>query len=160
MLELQTTRRIEWDDRSVKDIDRAKSRYSEAKLAGKKITDLQGNPVTTFRPSLQAILISEQDPVEGELRFHILDETGDRTISWNMKDPFQIKDAAEKFNKFIEQGCKCYVVDKHGNKSHRIFGFDPEAQELIFEEKTLRQSLKEFSKKFSEIKVLPKTTPG
>lgn len=160
MQELQTARRIEWDDKSLKDIDRAKTKYREAKASGKKITDLEGKPITTFKTCLQAMLISEQDASEDEIRFHILDETGDRTVSWNIKDPFQVKDAAAKFQKFIEQGCRCYVIDRNGNKGHRIFGFDADAEELLFEEKTVKMSLQAFAKKFAEIKVLPKTYPG
>lgn len=157
---LEATRLVSWDDSSLKDIDQAKKKYLEAKRLGKKIIDLQGNEILSFRPGLGEFLISTEDLTEGEFRFHILDESGDRIISWNAKDKKQVKEASLKFNEYMEKGYKAYLIDQKGNRGRRIFSFDVDQEEVVFDDKTTREKLMAFAKKFMEIKLLPKTYPG
>ena len=100
---------------------------------------------------------------EGENTFplRILDETGDRRLIWDLNSPLEMNEAQSKFLEFLDKGWKAYAINKRGEKSYRIFGFDPELQEIFIDEgKTNREKLSVFVKKVSEVRLTPKTRPG
>ncbi len=176
--------RVEWDIRSKAQVEEGKSHYRKARLQGREITDLSGTPIRSFRSDLGGILIREI-VLEAGLGLRILDETGDRRLIWDSKDPDQKKETMKLFNEYLAKGWKAYEVDASGKKGRRIYGFDENAEEIFFDErsaaeklnafatavaddaqqaeflgKTKTEKLESFVKKFKEVVMLPKTYPG
>lgn len=152
--------RVEWDDSSLDEIDEAKSLFIQARLKNRRVVDEQGNPVASFRPALELFFIEATDLSETQFAMRIFDETGDRRLIWDSRDPDQIKEAAKNFDEMTKKGWKAYAIDSEGNHGRRIHRFDADTEEVYFDEKDTRSKLQDFVKKFKEIKVVPRTFPG
>jgi hypothetical protein len=172
---------IEWDDTDKREVENAKEHYRNARSAGRIITDLDGNIITHFRPSLCGFIIKEKELKENEFAVRVLDETGDRRLIWDAADPFQIREAATLFKDYIKRGWRAYAVDDSGKSRRRIHDFDLEKQEILFEEKSIQdistnfaksvnkeiknpvlksEAISSFMAAFKNNKLVPRTYPG
>jgi len=151
---------VSWDSKSLRQIDEAKAKYVQAKNENRRVTDLDGNVLSRFNPNLGDIKICEADMPDGHFAMRILDETGDRRLVWNSRDPDQIKEASELFEKHIKAGGRAYAIKRDGSKGFRIHGFNARDEEIVIDEKGTREKLRDFAKLFKEVKMLPKTYPG
>lgn len=173
--------RIMWDDNDRKQVEDAKVQYQAARKAGRRITDINGKAIDTFKPSFLELIIQEKELKENELAVRVFDETGDRRLIWDMSDQDQVKDAAKLFNEYLAKGWRGYTVDASGATRRRIHKFDIDQQEIVFEEKEFKSIIADFTsaikneikevamktekiasfvKCFSETKLVPKTFPG
>lgn len=154
--------RIEWDGNDRKQTEDAKTYYRQARMEGRRITNHKGEDVQAFRSDLQTIVICQTELKDGEFSMHILDETGDRRLIWRADRPEEVNEAAEIFDSYVKKGWKPYGVRRDGTKSARVRRFDPKAQEIYFDDdpKAKGESFKNFIKSFTEVRMLPKTTPG
>lgn len=155
--------KVEWNRNNLKEVEEAKTLYRKARAENREIVDLVGAPITAFRAYLESFLIKEISLRADQFSMRILDETGDRRLIWNATDPAQVKDAATLFNEYIQKGWKAYMVDDSGKQGRRVYGFDADNQELLFDEKSNREKLAAFVAKESSMRkmtLLPKTRPG
>lgn len=176
--------RIEWDGNDRKQVEEAKTHYRNARKEGRKITDIGGNNIDNFRPSLLGFIIEETELSENEFAVRVFDETGDRRLIWNLADPDQVKEAANLFKEYIAKGWRAYATDNlTGKIRRRIYEFNPERQEIFFHDKSVEQitkdfiaavskekkeekpklkseSLANFVKSFKNTKLVPRTYPG
>lgn len=152
--------RVEWDSSNRKEVEERKKIYQQARKENRKITTLDGESVTCFKPGLEGLLIHSPELKDSQFRMIVLDETGDRRFMWDSMDPHEVLEAAQIFEKYIKKGWIAYAVDKKGNKGQRIYKFNARHEEVFFDEEGLNIKLKNFVKKFKEIKMLPKTRPG
>lgn len=152
---------ISWNPQNRREIDEAKTKYIKAKKAGLLVVDPDsGSKISRFDPELGCIRILAQELGENEFSFRVFDDSGDRRLIWNSKDPKQIQDAANLFDEYIKKGWKAYAVDLSGNRGRRIFGFNPTTEEVYFDDKLTSEKLKEFIKSWSQFSLLPRTYPG
>jgi hypothetical protein len=121
---------VDWDIENFKQIDEAKKIYLQARKEDRKVLDMDGNVVDRFHPSMGTLIIKEIEVKDGEFSMRIFDNTGDRRIVWNSKDPDQIKEAKATFDEYVEKGWKPYAISRNGNKGHRIHEFNPEREEI------------------------------
>lgn len=169
-----------------KQVEEAKTLYRRAKLY-KRIITVNGNEAFNFRTILEQGTMHIEAEGHGDLNLlalHVIDKTGDRRPIWRMDDPEQVKLAAEMFDEYIKKGWKAYAVHRLDPKLKgvRVYSFDPALEEVIFDDQTIEdklknfaqaivtkaeekkttisQKLKKFAEQFDEIKLLPKTTPG
>lgn len=173
--------RIEWDDSDKKQVEEAKKHYQSARKAGRLIVDMDDKVIEHFKSNLCGFIIKQTELKDFEFAVRVFDETGDRRIIWDMTDPNQVKDAAKLFNEYIAKGWRAYAIDVTGESKRRIHKFDLEKEEVLFEEKSVSQVIKDFvsavkseikdiplksekinnfTKKFKDTKLLPKTYPG
>lgn len=153
--------RVEFDPRKRKQVDEAKQRYIQARREGRAILRANdGVPVNSFADVGDGFIIAEAEVGEGCLAMHFIDDSGDQRIIWDLRDKKQVAEAAKKFNEYVAKGWKPYAIDRKGKRGRRIFGFDAHEEEVIFEDKTTKEKLVDFVKKFAEVKVLPRTYPG
>ena len=156
---------VSWNPINSKERDEAKAKYQKARSEGRKIMTVSRLEIDAFaKVSTDGeFLIAPTTLNAGEWTLRIHDETGDRRLIWQSEDPDQVKEAATKFNEYMSKGWKAYAYDptKPKDKGRRIYGFDGEREEIVFDDKnTLRENLKNFVKAFTEIKMVPKTYPG
>lgn len=150
-----------FDPRKMKEVDEAKKKYIEARNQNRRIVDLSGEPISVFKGSLGGFVIKEVELSENQFAVRILDETGDRRLIWDSRNPDEIREAKTEFDKYIAKGWKAYAIDRNGKMGKRIRGFDAENEEIIFDETAgIREKLKGFSQKFKEVKMVPRTYPG
>jgi hypothetical protein len=153
--------RIEWDTTNKKEIEDAKKYYQRARAEKRTITTIEDIPVTCFNPNLGTLLIKNTELKETEFEMRIFDETGDRRLIWDSTDTDMIKDAAKMFKEYIKKGWRAYAIGFKGRPNKRVYDFDPEAEELFFDESgSIKEKLSKFIESFKEIKVIPKTRPG
>jgi len=155
--------RIEWDELNKKQEEEAKSWFIKAKLANRKILDLDKRKVIiNFSDALKecGFIIAETALKKEQFAFRIHDDSGDRRLIWDSEDRKDVKEAEEIFKKHIEAGGRAYATDVNGEKKFRIYGFDVDLEEIIVDEKNTREKLNEFVKKVKEIKLTPKTYKG
>jgi len=154
--------RIDFNPLNRKQVDDAKKKYIQAKSDNRKILSPDRVPIPSFVHAIRdgGFIIDETETSETEMAMHFIDDTGDRRVIWNMNDPAQVKEAAKNFKDYVAKGWKPYAIDRKGKRGMRIFSFNAEAQEIIFEDKTTVEKLANFVKKFKEIKMMPKTMPG
>jgi len=173
--------RVEWNDSNLKEIEDAKKIYMDANKSHRKLTLLDGSPMENFRSYYKGFIIKEVELKSTEFSMRIFDETGDRRLIWNMADQDQVKDASELFNEYVGKGWKAYAVDAEGKRGRRIYEWNYESQELLVDDrsvadkiknfatkfkgdeaprKTKREKLSNFTDKFKQVKLLPKTFPG
>lgn len=154
--------RIEFNPLSKKQVDEAKKKYIQAKSEHRKILSVDRTPIGNFSHALRdgGFIVDETETSDTEMAMHFFDKTGDRRVIWKMSDPDQVKEAAKQFKDYVAKGWKPYAIDRKGKRGQRIFSFDADAEEIIFEDKTTVEKLANFVKKFKEIKLMPKTTPG
>lgn len=148
--------RVEWDQEDKKQIEEAKTIYRKAKGEGRIITDIHDNVIQFFHPKLEAIKIKEIELKETQFSIRFFDETGDRRIIWDSSDPFQIKDAADKFKEYIDKGWRGFATDAKGNRKRRVYAFDAQKEEVLFEEITDEQILEKFNEKLTKETDKPK----
>jgi len=151
-----------WDPRVPKEIDEAKLRYREAKAKGHQFLSEDDKPLDHFPALIGFVKILPQSKV-GQCFFRVLDETGDRRLTWDSTDPDQIEEAAKKFDGYMKKGYRAYAVSLADPKVRgpRIYGFDPKTEEVLFDDSgSVREKLAGFISKFQEVTLLPKTTPG
>jgi len=173
---------IEWDSDDFKQVEEAKAHYRNARKESRIITNIEGNVIEHFKPNLLGFIIKEKELKEDEFSVRVFDETGDRRLIWNAKDPKQITEAATLFNEYIAKGWRGYAVDDSGTSRRRIYKFDLEKQEILFEEKPTSQVFTDFAKSvkkevektivlktetianfvkaFKNNKLIPRTYPG
>ena len=63
--------------------------------------------------------------------FRILSESGDDLITWDRREPSQVREAYAKYNDLIKKGYRAYATNSAGKRSHRIDTFDPSLEEII-----------------------------
>jgi hypothetical protein len=155
------TTNVAWDPRNRKEVDEAKAIYITARSQNRRITNSEGTPIELFSPDLGEIRILETELKEGEIAARIIDETGDRRLIWDSKDPRQIVECETEFNKYLTKGWKAYAVDRNGKKGRRVYAFDAAREEVYFDDKkTIKERLDTFIKEFGSFQVLPATYPG
>jgi len=172
---------IEWNDSNKKEVEEAKGHYMKARTEGRLITDMEGNAIQHFKPSLLGFTIKETELGDHEFAVRVFDETGDRRIIWNMTDPDQVKEAAKLFDEYMTKGWRAYAVDASGKTRLRIHKFDAEREEVLFEDKSVSEILGAFTEivkneakpiitkaekianflsSFKNTKLVPRTYPG
>jgi len=153
---------LDWDQNNRKEVERAKLKYQQARKENREIIFTNtGKPVPCFKPEHEEYTVLKQalSPTQFEMRF--FDETGDRLLVWDSADPLEVQDAAKMFQDYIDKGWRAYAVGENGKKTKRIFSFDPNTEEVHFDEKkSVLEKLKDFSKTFKQIQVVPPTRPG
>jgi len=180
---------VSFNPAKLKEMEHAKSLYREAKRLGRFVL-VEGKDAESFRECAAGHFTIEAEGVrdEGQLALHIFDKTGDRRIMWRPDRPKEVKEAAALFNEYLKKGWKPYAVHRLDPKARgvRIHSFNPELDEIIFDDETIEEKLKgveeltkvsksrrtaaptrtvkerlsSFSKKFNEVKMLPKSMPG
>jgi hypothetical protein len=171
---------VEFDRRSRRQVEDAKSKFIQAKRHGRQVLTVDGQPLQTFSEVHDGFKIVEVELARDHFALRIFDDSGDRRLIWDARDPDQITEATRLFNDYVRRGWKAYAVTPDGTLSHRIRAFDAETQEVHFDDTpttkklddftkaippravptTLRQKLAEFAKSFKEVHLLPKTYPG
>jgi|GEM_PF-3050070 len=158
--------RYEWDTNNLKANDKFKIIYQEAKKDHRKIYSPSDDKkeLENFRSVIGAggFVVGEKEMSEGEFALHLFNETGDTRLIFNSGDKEQVRAAKKEFEEHIKKGHRAYAINYKGEVTKkRIYSFDAESEEVYLDEKkTLKESLKSFVKKFSEIKMVPKTYPG
>lgn len=152
---------VGWDSKNKKQIEEAKTFYRAARIQNRKILDAEKKEsLEHFNSNLGGFYIAEKEVNEGEVAFRFLDESGDRRIIWNMDRREEVEESQKKFQEYLSKGWRAYAVGLDGKPGRRIYSFDAEREEVFFEEKGIGEKLKEFVKKVSEVRVVPKTYPG
>jgi hypothetical protein len=171
---------VEFDPTVRRQLEEAKTKYREARLAGRTIADLSGREVRHFAEVVDGFKVLAVIPKAHEFAMRIFDETGDRRVIWNARDPSQVAEAARLFQDYVAKGWKAYTVTPDGVIARRIRAFDADSQEVVFDDtpvaqklqhftkaiparpapRTLRQKLTAFAESFKEVHLLPKTYPG
>ena len=152
--------RIEWDSKNRKEIEEAKKIYQQARKEKREITLLDNTPIENFNPEHGELLIKAESLKENQIETKIIDESGDRRIVWDCTSKKETEEACTLFNTYLSKGWRAYAIGMNGKKIKKIIKFDPVAEEIIFEESSLRESLNKFIKTFQEIKMTPSTYPG
>lgn len=158
--------RYEWDTNNLKENDKYKLFYIEAKNLGRKIYSPNDDEkqLENFREVISegGFVVGEKELREGEFAMHLFNETGDTRLIWNSNNKKELEEARKVFEEHIEKGHKAYAINYKGEVTRkRIYGFEENMEEVFLDEgKTLKESLKSFVQKFSEIKMVPKTYPG
>jgi len=112
---------VAFDPDNIRNIDDAKKKYIEARNEGRSIIDVKGVELKTFPLDVGEFWIKSTRIKEGHVAMRIFDDTGDQRLIWNFNDPAQIKEAADKFDKFVKKGWKPYAIGHDGKRSQRIF---------------------------------------
>lgn len=180
---------VSFDLKSKREIEYAKSLYQMAKRSKRHIV-VNGKDAESFRDCAggQFTIEALGHRDLGQCSIHIFDATGDRRIMWRPDRPDEVKDAAKLFKEYLAKGWKAYAVhrvDPH-QRGLRVYDFDPDLDEVVFDDRTLldklknfdkiitagkttntgeakttiRQKLQKFVESFDEVKLLPKTYPG
>ncbi len=153
---------IDWDSSNKKEIEKAKLKYQQARREKRNIlfTDTL-IPVPCFKPEHESYLVKKSILSESQFEMRIFDETGDRLLVWDSKDQLEVRDAYKMFKEYLDKGWRAYAVGDNGKKTKRIFNFDPETEEIHFDEsKSISEKLSKFVKSFKEIQMTPRTRPG
>ena len=61
------------------------------------------------------------------------DTTGDVKVSWDPKNPDDVKNAKDHFDKLKKTGHIFFKLDKDGKKGKKVSSFDESAGELVCE---------------------------
>lgn len=155
--------RIEFDFRNKKETEWAKEQYRKARIEKRIIQNENYQEIQAFREALGCFLIKEVAVVAHQISGRVYDDTGDRRIIWDFRDPFEIQDAEKLFNEYVNnKGYRAYGIDRagHKDKTKRIYNFNSSLEEIIIDETNVKLKLQDFVKSFGEIQLLPKTRPG
>jgi len=153
--------RIEWDSYNRKEIENAKEIYRKARKENRLITKLDDSVVDNFNPEDSIYLIKDVELKENEIRAIILDDSGDKRFTWDSSSKKETKNAMDIFNKHLKtEGSRAYAISADGKNKRRILSFDPDAEEIVFEDKPLRESLNNFIKTFKKVSVSAGSRPG
>lgn len=71
----------------------------------------------------------EFDP--GKHGFAVMDKTGHMKIMWDPKDPTEVENARQTYNKMKAEGRIAWTVDKEGNRKEHLLEFDPKLEKMI-----------------------------
>lgn len=63
---------------------------------------------------------------------HILDDTGDSTISWNPTNTAEVEAAEAHFAKMKSAGHLAYRTDANGGQAEQMRAFDSQAERIAF----------------------------
>ena len=152
--------RLEWDSKNKREIEDCKKFYQQAKREKREITLLDGSPVVCFKPEYESLIIKKLLRLkENQIETQIIDETGDRRVIWDATNPKEIDDSCALFNEYIAKGWRAYAIGDDGKRARRIYGFKADTQEVLFEEGTVKEKLKDFARSFREVKMAAKTLP-
>ena len=142
--------RVEWDDADKKQIEDVKKIYQYARQKNRTITDINGNVLDAFHPSLKGFIIKQVELKDSEFAVRVLDETGDRRLIWDSDDPQQVAEAIKLFDDYLSRGWRAYSVNHDGTKRRRILGFNQDTLEVLFIEKTNEEIIKNFSEQMQK----------
>lgn len=67
-----------------------------------------------------------------DIVFRALTENGDDVVVWDRRDPKQVKEAFKRYKELVDMGYTAYATTSDGKKGHRIDGFDPGLEEILF----------------------------
>lgn len=153
---------IDWDSNNRKEVEKAKLKYQQARRDKREILLAEtSKAVPCFKPEHESYLVKKTALLESQFEMRIFDETGDRLIVWDSKDPLEVQDAYKMFKEYLDKGWRAYAISDGGKKTKRIFSFDPETEEIHFDEsKSIVEKLSSFVKSFKEIQMTPRTRPG
>ena len=151
---------VTWDPLHKKQVEEAKTLYRQAKSQGREILDAGGQPLPHWS-NLGEMVLGLAAQGEHDLSVRIFDETGDRRLVWDSRDPEQILECETKFNEYLAKGWKAYAVDVKGKKGRRVYSFSAAREEVYFDDtKSLKASITSFLKEWGGMHLLPKTYPG
>ena len=153
-------RRVEWDPISIREIEEAKIKYQEARLASREIVLDNDIPLEYFDASLGHFIVKSPKLTESQFEMRVFDESGDRLITFDSNNLEEVANAARLFNEYLQKGWRAYAIGADGKKSRRLFGFNGDSQEILFDEKSTKERLKDFVKSFRQVQMTPKTRPG
>jgi len=127
---------IDWEQDNRKDVERAKLKYQQARRDKREIvlTDTE-KPIVCFKPEHESYLVKKSKLSSTQFEMRILDETGDRLLVWDSKDPLEVQDAIKLFQKYIEKGWRAYAIGDSGKKTKRVYSFNSETEEIHFDQK-------------------------
>lgn len=152
--------RVEWNPLNKKEVDEAKQQYLQARKLNRSICGLDHNPIERFSASSGGFIIGDTCLGDSEISVRLVNETGDERLVWNVNDSKQVSESAKRFQGYLDKGWKAYCIREDGSRGQRIYGFDANTEEVIFDDKTTREKLKNFAKKFKKVELLPRTFPG
>jgi hypothetical protein len=155
--------RVEFDLLNKKEIEWAKTQYRKAREEKRIIQNENYQNISSFREALGCFLIKEIEVSDDQVSGRIYDETGDRRIIWDFKNPKEIGDAEKLFKEYvINKGYRAYGIDRSGkkDKTKRIYDFNAYLEEIVIDEINVKLKLQDFVRAFSEIQMLPRTRPG
>lgn len=152
--------RIDWDPFIKKEVEEAKKKYQQALLEKREIVLEDGTLVTGFKPEFKSLLVKSMRLSESQFEMRVFDESGDRLIMFDSKNRDEVKNAYKIFEEYLKKGWRAYALGENGKKKTRIFKFDPEAEEIHFDEKGTKEKLQNFIKSFKEVQMTPKTRAG
>jgi len=178
-----------FDPMNRKQVEEIKKIYQVLKREGRTLLGLGGKKVESFQDvlehgMLEALAVGDDNLDLMALR--ILDETGDRRILWNIQRPEDVKQASALFQEYIAKGWKAYAIHRMDPKLRgvRVLEFNPDLEEVVFDDRTeaeklknfdrifkepkadsltgasRTEKLKKFAERFNEVKLLPKKLPG
>jgi hypothetical protein len=153
---------IDWDSHNRKEVERAKLLYQQARRVKRSIIFTEtGIIVPCFKPEHESYTVQKPALSDSQFEMRIFDETGDRLLVWDSEDPLEVQDAYKMFKEYLDKGWRAYAIGDGGKKTKRIFNFDPETEEIHFDEKkSVVEKLSSFAKNFKEIQMTPRTRPG
>lgn len=174
------TLRVEFDPCVRKEVEEAKRIYQKAKREGRIILSLGLRAVRHFGECVEGFVVQATAVRLHEFAMRIFDESGDRRVIWDARDPAQIAEAARLFQSYLDRGWKAYTVEPDGTLAHRIRHFDADTEEIVYDDTptqaklhalaaaiparpapaTSRQRLAAFVEACREVHLLPATYPG
>jgi hypothetical protein len=63
-------------------------------------------------------------------KLRVLNQSGDTTLEWDVKDPISVEAVEKEFNQIIKEGYMAFKVDSP-TEGELIRNFDPTAEEII-----------------------------
>jgi hypothetical protein len=141
-------------------VEEAKTHYRRARTEGREIRSHEGKLIDCFVSTLGCFVVAPTVLKEGQVAARLIDETGDRRIVWDSRDPEQTEESFELFQSYIKRGWKAYGINRDGSRGRRIYGFDAGREEIVVDERGTTERLAKFRESFKEVAVLPRTTPG
>lgn len=153
---------MNWNPHNRKETEEAKKLYQDARRQLRLIEGASGELVDSFRQVANKgfFRVKEIQLDPGQVAVRIFNHTGDETVVWDSADPGEAKEAAARFQEYIDKGWKAFAIDPHGGKHRRIRRFDAHLEEVVFEEGVDRSRLKDFAKSFNKVEFLPETWAG
>ena len=153
---------IDWDSTNRKEVEKAKLKYQQARRDKREIlfTDTE-KQVPCFKPEHESYIVKKNALRDEQFEMRIFDETGDRLLVWDSSDQGEVQSAHKLFQEYLEKGWRAYAISEGGKKTKRIFSFNPDTEEVHFDEnKSIVEKLSNFVKSFKEIQMTPRTRPG
>lgn len=155
---------VSWDPTSNREIEDAKTIYRAGRSEGREIQDLSGSPVAHFDPATGFFRVGPESKEDETHQATIIDESGDRIVTWDATDSEETKEALELVNSYLAKGWKAYSVSRKGLR-RRVLTIDPKMEEVILADPadlqaSWRAKFKDFFREFKKTTVAPRTRPG